>query len=778
MESALEQAVPTTVRYVEELSHPIQEFWSHLRDPERSASRWATACLSELYALFSVTRALCIDFWLLASATEGGTGIAFIDSSQTALVSLALVAAVIATFSMFITNRYGLHRQICGVIVIICTLIQGALCLTALITFEMRRARVEGSSSSQGWISNLLSIPASWFACTLCCINYHVSKFKDYDIPIRDKRLIAAAAFAIYMIIFGGIVFHFMDAIPFDASYQFALVTLLTIGYGNVVIQSVGGRAFLILYSLVGLIIIGNFLLTIQEIMVESADFETRKHFERKRRRREERAAKRKRRLDKIAQQRRLLEEKYGLEKLATAPVQHKSYMMLAMEYMGYDTPDVVDPFTGIKVSDWNDASAIEAMGYEGGQTRPSDASISNIPSFNMKLVDIDYPMDTAHPDIASTPVDIGFDYPVDSSPPSDFVISGAKPDQLQIPDSGNNIRQQGLPFQEMPDPTSPDNSSNVDFGVPLSSTLTLTDGISSVDEEERKEKAEEKAMEARRFRQIVFWLLTYWLLGSLVFERIEGTWTYSDATYFTWSTITTIGYGDLIPQSPWSWEFWNIFVFLEVGILSYLLGLAGNKLGRRFARGAEQAEKWRQARENARRGDAETPSPDNVVDETAQNQPERAFPGLPYEALAQDNSTDDDAEDVPPRPSHNERASKRSSLPASIAGSYRAQTQPRKQSQPRKASLATDAEEYGEDLVALAEWDSEQNTREKQESERFHRELEANKDIIRRISQNRGARAANAIKGSSPKSGSQEKSNPASESENMRPPPEWDYIG
>ncbi|NOQ30000.1 MAG: two pore domain potassium channel family protein [Helicobacteraceae bacterium] len=66
---------------------------------------------------------------------------------------------------------------------------------------------------------------------------------------------------------------------------------------------------------------------------------------------------------------------------------------------------------------------------------------------------------------------------------------------------------------------------------------------------------------------RILFFLLTSLLVGSTLFySQIEG-WSKIDALYFSVMTMSTIGYGDLVPTTDISKIFTIIFTFLSVGI-------------------------------------------------------------------------------------------------------------------------------------------------------------------------------------------------------------------
>ncbi len=67
-------------------------------------------------------------------------------------------------------------------------------------------------------------------------------------------------------------------------------------------------------------------------------------------------------------------------------------------------------------------------------------------------------------------------------------------------------------------------------------------------------------------FRLLLFLLLTLLTGSTLFYSSIEG-WSKIDALYFSVMTMSTIGYGDLVPTTDKSKVFTIIFTFLGVGI-------------------------------------------------------------------------------------------------------------------------------------------------------------------------------------------------------------------
>ena len=68
------------------------------------------------------------------------------------------------------------------------------------------------------------------------------------------------------------------------------------------------------------------------------------------------------------------------------------------------------------------------------------------------------------------------------------------------------------------------------------------------------------------------FFLVSYAMFGATVFMVMEK-WTFLNSIFFTWMTLTTVGYGNIVPARPISWEFWLIFVYVSCAL--YAFGLA-----------------------------------------------------------------------------------------------------------------------------------------------------------------------------------------------------------
>lgn len=97
---------------------------------------------------------------------------------------------------------------------------------------------------------------------------------------------------------------------------------------------------------------------------------------------------------------------------------------------------------------------------------------------------------------------------------------------------------------------------------------------------------------------QALFFLVAATLLSGTVFYRQAEGWGWLDSLYFSVVTLTTVGYGDLAPSTPYSKLFTIVYVLVGIGLLvAFLNAVAQRTIIRR---NEEKEARASRRRENA----------------------------------------------------------------------------------------------------------------------------------------------------------------------------------
>ncbi|HEY5729981.1 MAG TPA: potassium channel family protein [Anaerolineales bacterium] len=78
-----------------------------------------------------------------------------------------------------------------------------------------------------------------------------------------------------------------------------------------------------------------------------------------------------------------------------------------------------------------------------------------------------------------------------------------------------------------------------------------------------------------KEFRALFIWVVIVIAIGTTFYARVEG-WRVLDALYFTIITLTTIGYGDLTPQTDAGKIFTMVYIFVGISLISGFIILLG----------------------------------------------------------------------------------------------------------------------------------------------------------------------------------------------------------
>lgn len=73
--------------------------------------------------------------------------------------------------------------------------------------------------------------------------------------------------------------------------------------------------------------------------------------------------------------------------------------------------------------------------------------------------------------------------------------------------------------------------------------------------------------LQDKEYRDLLITGTAILILGTVVYHELEG-WSYLDAFYFSFITLTTIGFGDFAPKTDWGKLFTIVYITVGVGII------------------------------------------------------------------------------------------------------------------------------------------------------------------------------------------------------------------
>lgn len=86
----------------------------------------------------------------------------------------------------------------------------------------------------------------------------------------------------------------------------------------------------------------------------------------------------------------------------------------------------------------------------------------------------------------------------------------------------------------------------------------------------------------------IITSLVAVILIGTVFFRHVEG-WSWVDSYFFTVITLSTVGYGSLVPATALGKIFTTIFIFVGLGIFA----IAIQQFGAYMVRKRQEQDDW-----------------------------------------------------------------------------------------------------------------------------------------------------------------------------------------
>ena len=228
-------------------------------------------CLLSIYSTLDVARAVWSDEWQL-----GAINLNNLVSHERALLWVCVGSSILSHFCIRL-RQLQMKKQPSTLVAASAMSIQGpsfnlgALLFTVIGSYIKRHPEMNASQWGMGLIATIVGAVVSLLSALL--LWFDLTLLKDHIRQTHSQRqFIFANICFIWIIIAGAILFHYTEGWTFEIASQFSIATILTIGYGNIVVKTDRGKILTIVYSSIGLMIVGFYLIAFEEQMITNRE--------------------------------------------------------------------------------------------------------------------------------------------------------------------------------------------------------------------------------------------------------------------------------------------------------------------------------------------------------------------------------------------------------------------------------------------------------------------------------------------------------------------------
>ncbi|KAG0272613.1 hypothetical protein BGZ95_011610 [Linnemannia exigua] len=514
------------------------------------------------------------------------------------IIILALVMAIICNICvLFRFLERNVYHSV--VLSLITATIQDALCIGAVVAFGVLYPPSKGYVYLEGFWTMLASILFSFLATILISIDLHRTpnfRLQGSGVTHKQRLLIAEAMTLCFYLAIGALIFIYLEKWSFLEALFFVMVTITTIGFGDRVPQTTGGRIFVVAYAAGGIVLLALAVNAIRYVILE--DLHRRFAIRAKERKAKRDARRRERRDHRVRQE----EQR---QRLQTAMERFQQMNALASTAgSGTSTP------SGTSRANPNLSNTVSDSHYFTHFPRHFNATNGNqlrLPSIFTRSTSGSEPKTADKSD--TRPCDES-DMTQADRPSQDAI------EMLQIPGSSISREERvGADDAEASSEaqigaTSWRNPYVVDDDLLRYATVypsqtydsspcykwlhrlwffrrtpileTIPPATLEEQREADKKQAYRESMEEyqRRLRFSAAMFLTFWLVGAIMFTFVES-WDFGSSVYFVFIAFSTIGFGDFVPRTMAGRSIFLAYCLVGVVTLTSLASLISEVLSK-----------------------------------------------------------------------------------------------------------------------------------------------------------------------------------------------------
>ncbi|KAI9444156.1 voltage-gated potassium channel [Lactarius indigo] len=522
------------------------------------------------------------------------------------ILSMALaVFANLALICRFMERRV----KLCTILSIVSLTIHDLLNIVTVVIFGVQHRFDDGFTYGEAYWMTICSTVVSMI--TNVTLIWDLVKTPNFSksgsgITRRQRSLVIITMIFLSYVAFGALMSSLMMTLTFLNGLFFTIVTTLTIGFGDIVPVTPAQRVAVCIYAVFGIVILGAAIRLTTEAVLEGIEVGYRRRLQGYKKRRGERKREREQvRRWRAAVEKRLVGRELEVwtpdkppspSALYEKPKLHRRGSSFILRGSTFRTQPMRLNTEALSTEELESAAQEAGVPLEefiGRKFRRRARSHHHHHHHRHHHHDQDQGdqrQQHQQPQAGqSTRVPLEYSWtidPVNETEPQKNRIWGAWWERAC---KALRLEKSGDPVEETEPESSP--------------SLTSVNMLKVLEREERR---------SLYFKLGLSWALffTFWTIGSLIFSHTEG-WTYGEAMYFCFIAFTTIGYGDLAPETALGRAIFVFWALFGVGAMTVLIAVLTDAFSSKYRHVAHNKKTFDRAVSRYRQGQDKSTRPD-----------------------------------------------------------------------------------------------------------------------------------------------------------------------
>ncbi|KAK5828740.1 hypothetical protein F5H01DRAFT_328785 [Linnemannia elongata] len=476
--------------------------------------------------------------------------------------------------------------------------IQDILCVCAVVPFGILYPPSKGYVYLEGFWTMLASILFSFLATILISIDLHRTpnfRLQGSGVTHKQRILIAEAMSLCFYLAIGALIFIYLEKWTFLDALFFVMVTITTIGFGDRVPQTTGGRIFVVVYAAGGIVLLALAINAIRYVILE--DLHRRFAIRSKERKAKRDARRRERRDQRVREEEQRLRLQETMERI----------QLIEASQPPVDSGTSTTP--GAPEAKTSPNGTVSDAHYLTHFPRHFDAANGSrlrLPSIFTRSMSGSEPRSV---DSANSRQQGASNITLGDNPSQGAIemlrTQGSNVSQYeQVGANANEVSsgsQAGATSRRDPYKVDDDllryatvyprysHSPTRErwlgrfrfFRRPSTQEAIQPTTLEEQREADKRQAYQESMMEyQRRLRLSAAMFLTFWLVGAIIFTFVES-WDFGASVYFVFIAFSSIGYGDYVPRTMAGRSVFLAYCLVGVVTLTSLASLISEVLSK-----------------------------------------------------------------------------------------------------------------------------------------------------------------------------------------------------